>query len=99
LGDPTGARRYSTISAEPVEKWRATLANPYRKRWCRGYLRWVGAERLAVMGYDLEELLEQLDAIGTSPRSVASDAVHGGYWALAQRRKRAAFKRMAPRVR
>jgi hypothetical protein len=25
--------------------------------------------------------------------------VHGGYWALAQRRKRAAFKRMAPRVR
>jgi hypothetical protein len=51
------------------------------------------------MGYDLEELLEQLDAIGTSPRSVASDAVHGGYWALAQRRKRAAFKRMAPRVR
>ena len=99
MGDPTGARRYSTISAEPLEKWRATLANPYRKRWCRGYLRWVGAERLAVMGYDLEELLEQLDAIGTSPRSVASDAVHGGYWALAQRRKRAAFKRMAPRVR
>ncbi|HJR97365.1 MAG TPA: sulfotransferase [Actinomycetota bacterium] len=99
MGDPTGVDRYSTISTEPLEKWRSTLANPYRKRWCRGYLRWVGAERLAVMGYDFGALLEQLDEIGTSPRSVASDAVHGGYWSLAQRRKRAAFKRMAPRVR
>jgi hypothetical protein len=99
MGDPTGARRYSTISAEPLEKWRSTLANPYRKRWCREYLRWIGEERLAVMGYSLGELLDQLNEIGTTPRSVASDAVHGGYWALAQRRKRAAFKWMAPRVR
>mgnify|MGYP006333214407 CR=1 FL=1 len=57
------------------------------------------AERLAVMGYDLDALLDELDDVVTSPRSVASDAVHGGYWALAQRRKRTAFKRMAPRVR
>lgn len=99
MGDPIGVDRYSTISTEPLEKWRSTLANPYRKRWCRGYLRWVGAERLAVMGYDLGALLEQLDEIGTSPRSVPSDAMRGAYWALAQRRKRAAFKRMAPRVR
>jgi hypothetical protein len=51
------------------------------------------------MGYDLDDLLAQIGEIGDSPRSVASDAVHGGYWRLAQRRKRAAFKRMAPRVR
>ena len=99
MGDPTGVRRYSTISDEPLEKWRSTLANPYRKRWCREYLRWIGAERLTVMGYDLDDLLEQMDEIGPSARSVASDAVHGAYWSLAQRRKRSAFKRMAPRVR
>lgn len=99
MGDPTGVHRYDTISEEPLEKWRSTLANPYRKRWCREYLRWIGAERLAVMGYELHGLLAQLDELGASPRSVASDAVHGGYWSLAQRRKRSAFKRMAPRVR
>jgi Sulfotransferase family len=99
MGDPTGVHRYAAISEEPLEKWRSTLANPYRKRWCRSYLRWIGPERLAVMGYELDTLLEELDLIGASPRSVASDAVHGGYWALTQRRKRAAFKRMAPRVR
>ena len=99
MGDPTGVHRYSTISAEPLEKWRTTLANPYRKRWCREYLRWIGAERLTTMGYDLDALLADLDELGGTPRSVASDAVHGGYWAMAQRRKRSAFKRMAPRVR
>lgn len=99
MGDPTGVRRYSSISAEPLEKWRRTIANPYRKRWCREYLRWIGDDRLALMGYDLEELLAALDDVDGSVRSIASDAVHGGYWALAQRRKRAAFKRMAPRVR
>jgi Sulfotransferase family len=99
MGDPTGVRRYTTISAEPLEKWRSTFANPYRKRWCREYLSWIGHERLALMGYDLDELLGQVDEISASPRSIASDAVHGGYWRLAQRRKRSAFKRMAPRVR
>jgi hypothetical protein len=52
-----------------------------------------------VKRYDLDAMLDELDDVGTSARSVASDAVHGGYWALAQRRKRTAFKRMAPRVR
>jgi hypothetical protein len=99
MGDPTGVHRYTTISDESLEKWRTTLANPYRKRWCRDYLRWIGAERLATMGYHYDELLSQLDALGTTSGSVASDAVHGGYWTLAQRRKRTAFKRMAPRVR
>lgn len=99
MGDPTGRRRYSTISTGSIDKWRTTLANPYRKRWCREYLRWIGADRLALMGYDLDGLMTELDEIGTSPRSVASDVIHGGYWKLAQRRKRSAFKRMAPRVR
>ena len=99
MGDPTGVHRYTTISPDSLEKWRTTLANPYRKRWCREYLRWIGAERMAVMGYNLDDLLGQVDEIGASPRSVASDALHGGYWKLAQRRKRSAFRRMAPRVR
>ena len=67
MGDPTGVHRYDTISEEPLEKWRSTLANPYRKRWCREYLRWIGGERLAVMGYELDELLAELDELGTLP--------------------------------
>jgi hypothetical protein len=67
MGDPTGVRRYSTLSADPAEKWRGAFANPLRKAWCRRYLRFLGEERLAVMGYSLEQLLGELDAqpVGT----------------------------------
>ena len=34
-----------------------------------------------------------------APHHLVSDAVHGSYWTWAQRRKRAAFRKMAPRVR
>ncbi len=99
MGDPTGVDRYQELSTEPLDKWKRTLANPWRKRWCREYLEWIGDERLAMMGYDAETLRTELDAVGSTPRHVASDAVHGSYWAWAQRRKRAAFRKMAPRVR
>jgi hypothetical protein len=99
MGDPTGVQRYTSISTEPLEKWRGPLASSYRKRWCRRYLRWIGPGRLASMGYDLEELLAALDEIRASPRWIVSDSLRGTYWALAQHRKRAAFRRMAPRVR
>ncbi len=54
LGDYAGSKTYSTISAEPLDKWKKTLRNPLRKRWARRYLQWIGDERLALMGYRLE---------------------------------------------
>jgi hypothetical protein len=63
LGDPTGVRAYDALSRAPLEKWRATLASPVRRAWCRRYLRWIGAARLATMGYALDDLLAQLDAL------------------------------------
>jgi hypothetical protein len=61
MGDPTGVERYSSLSREPAQKWRATLGNPLRREWARRYIRFLGAERLAVMGYDQAALLAQLD--------------------------------------
>jgi hypothetical protein len=59
----------------------------------------IGAERLALIGYDHDALVAALDDLPVNPWTIASDAVYGSYWRLAQRRKRTAFKRMAPRVR
>lgn len=78
LGDPTGVRAYGALSRAPLEKWRATLAPPLRRAWCRRYLRWIGAERLATMGYALDELLAQLDEMPTAPgRRAAADPLAG----------------------
>jgi hypothetical protein len=73
MGDPTGRKRYSTLSTEPQQKWKGTLANPLRREWCRRYLRFLGAERLATMGYDLDRIVGELDSQPASLDSFAPD--------------------------
>ena len=87
MGDPTGRKRYSTLSSEPEEKWKATLANPIRKEWCRRYLRFLGTERLATMGYERERMERQLDS---QPTSMASFLPDLGQLALDLARSRSA---------
>lgn len=73
MGDPTGVDDYQAVSSQPLEKWKRVLTSPVRKQWSRRYLRWVGQERLAVMGYDLEALLDELEAIPVRSATAASD--------------------------
>jgi hypothetical protein len=76
MGDPVGTSGYETVSREPLEKWRFTLSNPVRKAWCRSYLRWIGAQRLSLMGYDQDLLLDELKAAPTGLHHVASDILN-----------------------
>lgn len=73
LGDPTGVNEYHAIATAPLQKWKRVLANPVRKLWGRRYLTWIGADRLRLMGYDLENLLAELRAIPFSPRNMFGD--------------------------
>ena len=75
LGDQTGIHQYRLVSKEPLAKWKYTLDNPIRKAWCRRYLKWIGKERLAVMGYSLEELLTELDTSPSSLHMVGADLI------------------------
>lgn len=79
MGDPTGRREWQNLSTEPLEKWKSVISTPVRKRWCRDYLRWIGAERLAVMGYELDALLDDLESIPTNLGLVASDVTRSAY--------------------
>jgi hypothetical protein len=49
------------------------LNNPVRKAWFRRYLRWIGRERLAVMGCVLDVLIAELDALPRFYRRIGSD--------------------------
>jgi hypothetical protein len=99
MGDPSGSRAYDELSTEPLAKWRRTFGNAYRKAWGRRYLGWIGRERLAVMGYDLEQLLDELAAVPAGPRSLASDAWRGAYAAAVQTRRDRALRRLTKRGR
>jgi hypothetical protein len=90
MGDPTGTKRYAELSTEPLEKWRSTLRGSVRIRWAKGYLGALGRDKLAVMGYDLEELRGQLDRLGGAPARTGADLVRSGYArATIVRRRRA----------
>jgi hypothetical protein len=80
-GDHSGTRKYAKVSSDPLEGWRQTLNNPIRKAWCRRYLRWIGRDRLAVMGYDLDGLIAELDSLPTAYRRIGSD-VGRGCWGV-----------------
>lgn len=73
MGDATGVAKYAAVSAESLEGWKQTLNNPFRKAWCRRYLRWIGRDRLALMGYDLDTLLTEINASPNSLRRLGSD--------------------------
>ena len=87
MGDRTGTASYSTISGEPLERWRETMANPLRKRWCATYLRSVGPDRLGAMGYDLDGLARAVD--GLRPRPAGSPRTPPADWTAAVQRRSA----------
>ncbi len=73
MGDPTGIKQYDALSLAPTEKWARTIDNPLRREWCRRYLRYLGNDRLAVMGYDGAQLLGELRARPAGLASIGSD--------------------------
>jgi hypothetical protein len=73
MGDPTGSRQYSSLSDEPQQKWKGTLANPLRKAWSHRYLNFLGATRLATMGYDHAQLSRDLDSQPLSTKALLPD--------------------------
>ena len=74
-GDPTGVAAYGSVSGEPLRKWREYLRGPLRKAWAQRYLRWIGEERMAAMGYDLAQSLADVESAAGGPVS-ARDAAH-----------------------
>jgi hypothetical protein len=76
MGDKSGSGLYQALSQEPLTKWHKTLANPLRKEAARRYLSWIGRERLAIMGYDADELYGELDAVPTGISNLGSDAMN-----------------------
>ena len=97
MGDRTGTARYTAVTGEPLERWQITMANPLRKRWCGRYLRSVGRERLAAMGYDLDELTGAVSGLHTGVDGLASDVARRAYgYARAGLTKRLMYPRSRP---
>jgi hypothetical protein len=76
--DPTGPGRYDSVSTDPLGRWMHTMGNPLRRAWARRYVRWIGRERLSLMGYVLDGILDELDAIPFGVRRLGPDVLAAG---------------------
>lgn len=63
MGDQVGQKKYSSVSAQSVNKWRDSFNNPLRKFWARKYLTWFEKEPTNTGLYDIDELLLDLDGV------------------------------------
>ncbi|MEB3214735.1 MAG: sulfotransferase [Nostocales cyanobacterium 94392] len=79
MGDPFRDKQYQFISCDSLDKWKQTLANPIRKLWSQRYLNWIGQDRLTTMGYDLQELLKEIETIPTNLDMFSSDILRISY--------------------
>lgn len=82
MGDPTGIKAYSTLSKQPLEKWKSTLTSPIRLLWAKRYLAWLGENRLSVMGYNRSDIENELKQIRPTYRTIGSDLLRMTYGAL-----------------
>ena len=74
ITDPNSSMaEFQTINQQPLEKWKKVVNTPMRIAWCQNYLKWIGQERLSVMGYDLETLLAELHSLPVSWHHLGKD--------------------------
>jgi hypothetical protein len=73
--DPTGPAKYARVSTDSLNQWQRTFANPLRREWARRYVRWIGRERLTLMGYDLNVILAEIDSAPVGLRRLGADVV------------------------
>ena len=60
MGDKTGVARYKNSSTASLDSWSSSFGSPVRQWWAKRYLEKIGEERLELMGYDYQELIEKL---------------------------------------
>lgn len=93
LGDHAGTRRHAQPDPGACDRWREQLGNPLRRRWCRRYVAWIGAERLEVMGYDPATIDAEIDAMPGTLKYLGSDCLRASYGRLLN-----CFARERPRL-
>jgi hypothetical protein len=58
LGDPTGVKKYSKVSAASISEWEEGIRNWYREGWVKKYFTGERAEFFRSMGYELPQRMK-----------------------------------------
>ena len=80
MGDKLGVEKYNRINLSSIDSWPNTYNNSYRRFWARQYLKWIGKERLSILGFKNDELLQMLYTMqGNGNIGIIRDLLRGGF--------------------
>jgi hypothetical protein len=84
MGDPTGSKKYKSISDGSLASWKKSINTYVRKKWCKNYLKKIGSDRLALIGYSYDDVLNELEGIDVEFFSIQNikDFLNVGYGAV-----------------
>jgi hypothetical protein len=93
-GDRTAARE---IGGASLEAWRSHVDSRVKSAWCRNYIRWIGTERMAAMGYDSDAALRAVAEVPARSLGAADAMRLAASWGANRRRRRALRAPEGPR--
>ncbi|TNE61447.1 MAG: sulfotransferase [Alphaproteobacteria bacterium] len=62
MGDPLASYNQNKSREQRLSGWVESFRPILRRKWATKYLNWIGAERMAYMGYDYDETLANMNA-------------------------------------
>ena len=72
MGDPTGIKEYANqISTESIDRWQKAYKTNYRKKSASAYLERLGEDKLASIGYSVDELIGKVNQQKTTKLGVS----------------------------
>ena len=66
LGDKRGGEIYKGISVDSLDRWKKIFNTYPRKKWALAYIKWLGLDRLNTMGYNLNNIMNEIDGVNPS---------------------------------
>ena len=75
MGDPE-IHKFTKIETSTLGEWKKVLVTRYRRSFARKYLNYLGKDILNTFGFDLDELLDQLQNIKVSNKHMFSDMLY-----------------------
>lgn len=60
MGDRIDRYKENELNLSSLKHWEIVINNPVRKLWCKYYIQWIGKERLNLMGYDMDSIIDNL---------------------------------------
>lgn len=75
LGDPTGYKKFNTISPKSIGIWKITMSNPIRLLVLRKYIKQFAPEVLSAHGVDQESLLKEIRSSSWKSNNFFKDIV------------------------